>query len=153
MPLKIIAATNEHAAEMVALTIASITQLCFEDHGNDPEYLAEWLANKTTEQMTVWINDPNQYVIVAFVNNVMVGAGGCNEQGHIMRNYVHPEHRFKGISKALMANMEDYLHLAGIKQASLESSETALRFYLDLGWRVIVNEDRTGDEIDMVKAL
>jgi hypothetical protein len=38
----------------------SITQLCIEDHGNDPGNLARWLANKTPAHLRAGIASTKQ---------------------------------------------------------------------------------------------
>jgi GNAT superfamily N-acetyltransferase len=55
------------------------------------------------------------------------------EAGKITLNYVAPEARFRGVSKALLRQLEADAKALGIAQSSLESTETALRFYRDLG--------------------
>ncbi|PCI86016.1 MAG: hypothetical protein COB24_11250 [Hyphomicrobiales bacterium] len=150
MKLTIRPADSANAKDMVTLTTRSITELCAADHDNEPQLLAEWLDNKTVEQMTNWIEQPDNYVIVAYSDEVMVAAGGTNIHGRILRNYVHPEYRFKGISRAIMAAMEKYLRGLGLKQATLESSKTAFEFYLSCGWKMVETDDK---KIEMIKIL
>jgi GNAT superfamily N-acetyltransferase len=50
-------------------------------------------------------------------------------------NYVHPAHRFRGVSKALLEAMESDLRNRGVAEAKLAATTTAHRFYLDAGWR------------------
>ena len=48
-------------------------------------------------------------------------------------NYVSPRHRFVGVSSALLAAIESGL---GPGEATLESTQTARRFYESRGWQV-----------------
>lgn len=150
MKLIIKPAQSANAEDMVTLSRRSITELCAADHGNEPQLLAEWLGNKTIKQMIDWIEQPDNYVINVYFDEVMVATGGVNIHGRILRNYVHPEYRFKGISKAIMATMEKHLRGLGLKQATLESSKTAFEFYLSCGWKLIETD---GDKIEMIKIL
>ena len=79
------------------------------------------------------MNNPNQTVWVAEVSGE-IAAVGAVVGDTIVLNYVAPEHRFQGVSKALLAGMEDSFRNAGISVAELVSTRTALRFYLASGW-------------------
>ena len=64
-----------------------------------------------------------------------VAAVGCvNKPDEIGLNYVSPTHRFAGVSKALLAGMEEHLRGRGATTARLSSTTTAHRFYLANGW-------------------
>ena len=62
------------------------------------------------------------------------GVAAMMEQGKITLNYVAPDARFRGVSKALLACLEKRLKALGIAQCSLESTQTALRFYEAMGY-------------------
>jgi GNAT superfamily N-acetyltransferase len=47
---------------------------------------------------------------------------------------VSPDARFRGVSKALMRALEDGARELGLPACSLESTETARRFYLSIGY-------------------
>ncbi|MEM6296720.1 MAG: GNAT family N-acetyltransferase, partial [Myxococcota bacterium] len=55
----------EDAAAIVAVLRQSITVLCVADHGNDAAALADWLANKTVENVERWLAQPGQHMVVA----------------------------------------------------------------------------------------
>ena len=90
---------------MSDLLVASITALCVEDHHNR--------------------------LFVAEHDGVTAATGGCNVKREIILNYVSPEHRFAGMSSALLGAMEAAL---GPGEATLTSTVTARRFYLARGW-------------------
>jgi GNAT superfamily N-acetyltransferase len=54
--------------------------------------------------------------------------------GKVLLNYVSPDARFRGVSKALMRTLEDRARAAGIAECSLDSTQTALAFYRALGY-------------------
>ena len=53
-----------------------------------------------------------------------------------MLNYVATDARFKGAGKSLMHEIEIRASTRGLKWLTLESTATALRFYLSNGWTV-----------------
>jgi len=73
-------------------------------------------------------------MFVAVEAGRIVGVAGMNNSGRVGLNYVSPDARFRGVSKALMLCLEDNARTLGIAECSLESSKTALRFYKALGY-------------------
>jgi GNAT superfamily N-acetyltransferase len=120
------------AAAMSAVLVASITELCVADHNRDPAALASWLANKTPEGVGLWFANPANTILVAEHDSEIAACGAFNTDRKIILNYVSPRHRFAGVSKALLNAMETAL---GPGEATLDSTKTARRFYLDAGWR------------------
>ena len=124
-------ATPDDVPAMSAVLIDSITQLCVADHKNNAEALASWLANKTPESVTRWFASPTSTLLVAERHGEIAAVGSYSTERMILLNYVSPRHRFAGVSKALLAAMEDGL---GPGEARLDSTSTARQFYLDAGW-------------------
>ncbi|KQV37037.1 hypothetical protein ASE37_24075 [Rhizobium sp. Root268] len=79
------------------------------------------------------MDNPDQTVWVAEVSGEIAGVGAVAGDS-IVLNYVAPEHRFQGVSKALLAALEDSFRNAGFSLGKLVSTRTALRFYLASGW-------------------
>ena len=98
-------ATREDAAAMSDVLIASITALCVADHQNRAEAVSRWLANKTPEGVLSWFDTPGNRIFVAEHDGATAAAGACNGKREIILNYVSPEHRFAGVSTALLAAM------------------------------------------------
>ena len=124
-------AAPDDVAAMSAVLIGSITELCVADHGNNPEALASWLANKSPEGVAKWFANPANTLFVAERDGEIAAVGGHNTEREIILNYVSPRHRFMGVSKAMLVALEAGL---GPGEATLDSSETARRFYRDAGW-------------------
>jgi hypothetical protein len=120
------------AAAMSVVLTASITELCAADHKNDRVALASWLANKTPEGVAMWFANPANTILVAEHDGEIAACGAFNTDRKIILNYVSPRHRFIGASKALLNAMERAL---GPGEATLDSTKTARRFYLDAGWQ------------------
>lgn len=125
-------ATLDDVAQMSAVLIASITELCVADHHNNPEALASWLANKSPVGVAKWFANPGSTLLVAERNGEIAAVGSYSSDRKILLNYVSPRHRFAGVSKAMLAALEAGI---GPGEATLDSSETARRFYRDAGWQ------------------
>ena len=67
------------------------------------------------------------------------------DDGEVTLNYVSPSARFQGVSKALLARMEETAKGKLADRMSLTTTETARRFYHDRGYR---EEDEEGDLFD-----
>lgn len=113
---------------------ASITELCAADHGNDPDILGRWLANKTPENLAAWSADPSASLLLAVEDEVVLAVGSCKHTGEITLNYVSPDARFRGVSSALLNALELRAAERGVTTCTLLSTETAHRFYLARGY-------------------
>jgi len=129
-----VADTND-AVRLSELLCSSIRELCEADHGNKPDVIAAWTANKTPENLVGWIGNSRLTLILAERNQEPAGLGGICHDGEVLLNYVTPSHRYSGISDAILRRLEDELVRQGIENARLTSTETAHQFYLDRGWR------------------
>lgn len=125
-------ATSADAPAACEVLRRSIAELCEADHHNDPAVLANWLSNKTNENVTRWIAESDFFV--AEEGRRLLGCAAMNRSGKITLNYVSPEARFRGVSKALVAALEATAQRAGLAECRLESTRTALRFYCRLGY-------------------
>jgi GNAT superfamily N-acetyltransferase len=131
--MEIRAACTEEAEQACAVIRRSIKELCHADHQGDAPTLSLWLANKTAENMRLWI--AQTYVFVAAEQGQMLGVGAMNGSGEITLNYVFPDARFRGISKGLLQRLELQATDLGIQRITLQSSLTALRLYESAGYR------------------
>jgi GNAT superfamily N-acetyltransferase len=125
-------ATVDDAAEACMVIRRSIIDLCHLDHRGDEAFLAKWLSNKTADNVGRWIS--RAHFLVAVENGIILGAAAITESGKITLNYVSPDARFRGVSKALMQGLEDHAKACGLAACTVESSQTALRFYQSLGY-------------------
>jgi GNAT superfamily N-acetyltransferase len=112
----------------------SITELCAADHKGDETTIAAWLANKTEGNFAAWICSPGRVAIVAERAGAIVGFALLNRDGTIALLYVAPEAQFTGVSKAMLAVLEEYAVASRITELKLESSVTALSFYESCGY-------------------
>jgi GNAT superfamily N-acetyltransferase len=112
----------------------SITELCTADHHDDPAILGRWLANKTPEIVAGWIAKPGNSVLVAIEGEAIVAVGALDDAGHIRLNYVSPDARFHGISRAMLKALEARALARGNICVTLDSTGTAKPFYLSAGY-------------------
>lgn len=127
------AARPSDAAAAAAVLRASITLLCVADHGNEPEVLARWLANKTEQDVRMWM-EASACFLVAERHGRILGVGAALDSGKITLNYVLPDARFRGVSKAMLRGLEESLRAMGCACSELYSTITARRFYLAAGY-------------------
>jgi N-acetylglutamate synthase-like GNAT family acetyltransferase len=99
-------ATVEDAVEACQVVRRSIAELCHADHQDDPIVLEKWLNNYTFNNMRSWISDPDSYVVVATEGAAIIGVGAITSSGEITLNYVSPDVRFRGVSKAILKQLE-----------------------------------------------
>lgn len=112
----------------------SIGDLCEADHHGDPKILAAWLANKQPRIFDSWLAEPDNSVLVALVDGRIASVGAVRDSGEITLNYVSPEYRFRGVSRALLAALEQRAIDRGNDGCVLVSTATARRFYLACGY-------------------
>jgi len=126
-------ATIEDAEAACLVMRRSIAELCAADHKNDSAILARWLGNKTPEIFAAWIRQPGNSLLVA-EDEVILAVGSVTDAGHITLNYVSPDVRFRGVSRALLRALEARALQRGNTRCTLTSTETALRFYRANGY-------------------
>ena len=120
------------ADQAIDVVRRSILELCVLDHQGDPITLSMWLGNKTADKMRQWIGAHT--VFVAIAGERVAGVAAVRADGGVLLNYVAPETRFKGTSKSLIHEIEVWASHHGLKWLTLDSTATALRFYLSNGW-------------------
>ncbi len=145
--MRIRAARPNDAIAACNVVRRSITELCAADHRNDEAFIARWLANKTPETMVGWIM--NSHVFIAEEDSQIVGVAALTGSGHVTLNYVSPEARFRGVSKALLRAVEIKAVELGCRTCTLKSTKTADRFYRAAGYR----EESDSSEGVLVKSL
>jgi GNAT superfamily N-acetyltransferase len=126
-------ATPEDAKAACDVLRRSISRLCAADHGNDPAILGNWLSNKTPEIVAGWAKQPGNSLLVAVEGDVVLGVGSVTDSGEITLNYVDPEARFRGVSRALLGALEARAAERGNTSCTLTSTETAHRFHQSAG--------------------
>jgi hypothetical protein len=132
--IKIRVALERDAETISKILISSIQLLCVDDHRNDPKLIAGWIANKNPENIIRWINNPKVILYLATRLGKAAGVGCVSEDGEVLLNYVDPAHRFCGVSRAILTQMERASAGNGVTRGMLTSTQTAHRFYQSAGW-------------------
>jgi GNAT superfamily N-acetyltransferase len=132
--VKIRDARPEDAEAACDVLRRSISELCVADHGNDPAILTAWLANKRPEIVAAWARQPGNSLLVAVRGDAILAVGSVTDAGEITLNYVAPEARFRGVSRALLRALEARAAERGNARCTLTSTETARRFYRSAGY-------------------
>jgi GNAT superfamily N-acetyltransferase len=134
-------ARADEAEAICAVLRRSIAELCVADHQNNDVWLADWLANKTPANVAGWIADPDNCMLVAVSGaadepgaETILGAGCVKRSGAIVLNYVSPDARFQGVSRAMLARMEQEARAHGCREVTLTSTLTAHNLYLAAGY-------------------
>jgi GNAT superfamily N-acetyltransferase len=135
MSLVIRDAKCEDAVESCEVMRRSIAELCTADHKDDPVILRKWLGNKKPDVFRAWIAQASNNLLVATQGERVVAVGSVTDDGEITLNYVSPDARFRSISKALLASLEQRAAERGCTECRLNSTETARAFYLARGYR------------------
>jgi len=81
-----------------------------------------------------WITRPDNSVLVAVEDDGILAVGAVTDAGEITLNYVSPDARFRGVSRALLAALENRAVERGNVRCKLTSTETARRFYHASGY-------------------
>ena len=127
-------AVLEDAAAACEVMRRSISELCFADHRGDPAILGLWLGNKTPDIFRSWIADQGNSVLIAIEGGIIVGVGAVTDAGEITLNYVSPDARFRGVSRAILGALESRAMERGNVRCTLTSTETARHFYRANGY-------------------
>jgi GNAT superfamily N-acetyltransferase len=126
-----VAADAEAACAVVR---QSIVDLCFDDHRGDQAAIAAWLENKTVANSAAWIDAADNVARIAEDETGVLGFALLTRAGKILLLHVAPRARLRGVSKALLAALEEVAHSIGLRELTLASTTTAQRFYLGCGY-------------------
>jgi GNAT superfamily N-acetyltransferase len=124
----------EDAEQACDVLRRSISQLCIADHRNDPAILNAWLANKKPEIVATWMSKKGNSLLLAVEGDTILAVGSVTDAGEITLNYVAPDARFRGVSRALLRALEARSAERGNRRCTLISTETAHRFYRSAGY-------------------
>jgi len=86
------------------------------------------------EIVASWIADPGASTLVAVECGIILGVGAVTDAGVVTLNYVSPDARFRGVSRALLAALETRAIQRGNGRCVLTSTATARRFYHACGY-------------------
>ena len=94
------------AAAAAAVMRASIRRLCAADHGDDPNRVAAWCANKTAAHFRRWLASPGTRLFVAELDGRIAAVGSVSTGGEVLLNYVAPRAALPRRRQRLLARLE-----------------------------------------------
>lgn len=127
-------AAPEDAIAACAVLRRSITECCVQDHHNDPKLLAQWLGNKTPDNVGSWFAIPSNHTVVAERDGAVVGVALLTQAGKLSLCYVLPEALHSGVGSAMLRAVEDQARAWGVGVLKMKSTSTARDFYLHHGY-------------------
>lgn len=135
MQTRIRNATSEDALVICDVLRQSISACCGADHHGDPEVIAGWLANKTANNVGKWITAEGAIALVAYWGGTAVGFA-LVVGDELALCYVTPQVLHQGVGKALLQEAVSRARAQGVSLLRLDSTRTALAFYLRHGFSV-----------------
>jgi len=136
MQITIRRAVETDAAAACDVLRRSIRELCVEDHRNDEGILRRWLANKTEDNLRMWIVSDKTFSVVAVWKEKICGFGLVHETGEVQLCYVAPEARFLGASDLILRELEQQGRRWGLSKLFLTTTTVAKNFYERRAWIV-----------------
>lgn len=134
MQIQYITANPNDAEGMREVLIQSVQWLCATDHQNKEPAIANWCKNKTIANITEWINNPANFTLLATAEDKIVGVGMI-QNNKILLLYLLPDFINKGIGKMLLGQLERHAKQNHIQEVEVNSTITALDFYLSQGYK------------------
>ena len=128
-------AEQRDAATAIDVARRSIQQLCIADHRGDRETLAAWLVNKTPDNFIAWLANPDNFCVVAELDDRLSGVGLLHRSGEIRLFFLAPGTQRKGVGKTIHAELETAAKRWGMDSLHLDSTAMARPFYEALGYR------------------
>ena len=126
-------ANPTQAAEICNVIRRSIQEVCGPDYNNDPHVLAQWLANKTPNNISEWIKSKHNYPVVVVHQSNIVGFAMARDD-EILLNYVAPEYLGQGAGRLMLVALETWARQRGLSSLKCISTITAKGFYEKQGF-------------------
>ena len=98
-----------------------------------PGNSAALAKRQDTEHLQI-LDQIGNVLLVAVEGASIVAVGRVTDAGEITLNYVSPDARFRGVSTAMLDALERRARKRGNRRCRLNSTQTALRFYLARGY-------------------
>jgi putative acetyltransferase len=120
--------------EMLQLFTATIDEVCKKDY--NLQQLEAWKSGAENKER--WMNViRDQYVLIAVLENKIVGFCTLNQWNYIDLLFVHKDHQHKGIASLLYHQIEKEALQQQQKEITSDVSKTARSFFEKAGFQVI----------------
>lgn len=140
-------------AEIIQVIHESIRS-CILDHQRNESDIQVWLEQTHQSNLLLLLLYNDSWVYLK--DNRVVGFILINDQGVILLNYICPEKQQQGIGKALLMNVIEQMRMKKVEKITLDSTQTALRFYQKHGFQtthLLNTHYSTPDRTHLVKYL
>ena len=123
-------------AELQMLFLDSITEICKADYSDDQ--IEAWTSDtKSNKDRQRWVDIlTKQFVLVAQINNEIVGFVTLDNGNYIDLLYVHKNHQREGIAEGLYKNIENEARRQNQSFLTSNVSKTARPFFEKVGFEV-----------------
>jgi GNAT superfamily N-acetyltransferase len=128
-------AQKSDAEVAVDVVRRSITESCTADHRGDADTIAKWLSNKTVQHFVSWLENADNFCVIAEASSCLLGVGLLQRSGEIVLFYLTPSAQRQGIGKAIHFALEAKAKAWGLRELKLDSTLLACPFYERLGYR------------------
>jgi len=120
--------------EMLQLFTATIDEVCKKDY--DLQQLEAWKSGAENKER--WMNVMrDQYVLIAVIENKIVGFCTLDQGNYIDLLFVHKDHQHKGIATMLYQQIEKEALLNNERELTADVSKTARPFFEKAGFQVV----------------
>jgi putative acetyltransferase len=137
----------EDLAELQLLFVETIKSVCKTDYNS--------------EQIEVWTNSIknkkrwneimiNQFVLVAQIENRIVGFTSLDKGNYIDLLYVHRDYQEQGIARKLYTNIEELAKQQGQIELKSDVSKTAKPFFEKVGFKVLNEQIVVRQNIELI---
>jgi GNAT superfamily N-acetyltransferase len=122
-------AIPKDAEAACVVLVRSIKEICAPYYENDEEILAQWLENKTPDNVRRWIESDRTYCVVAENGEGVVVGFAAISGSEIVLNYVLAEALHQGVGKRMLQALEAYAIASGVEHIDVVSSILAKAVY------------------------
>ncbi|RFS17809.1 GNAT family N-acetyltransferase [Emticicia sp. C21] len=137
-------------ADLQQLFKETITTICKADY-NDKQ-IQVWVMG--VENITRWQTIlSEQYVLIAEMDNIIVGFGTLDKGNYIDMFYVHKDYQGRGVASALYNSLETEARHQRQKSLTADVSKTARPFFEKKGFQIVTEQTviRQGVELTNYK--
>lgn len=127
--------------EIIKLFKESIRLTCFKDYSS--KQIEAWISRADKTRFISMFKE--NYSLLAFIDNKLVGFGDISSTNYLNMLYVHPDYQNQGFASLLCDELEKHSTGTIIVDASL----TAMNFFIKCGYKVIKEQTVVINQISL----
>ena len=137
----------EDLPAMKELYAGTIRSVCKADYTE--EQIAMWASSVNKEER--WLDVVvNQFVLLAEIDQELVGFGTLRDRNYIDFFYVHKDFQGMGIARELLNRLLDEAISHGVKLLTSDISITARPFFEKQGFKVVVEQENVRQDVILI---